>query len=305
MSKDIKVMFGADIDAVAGWLGSYGGGDSPHDINRGMFAGEVGVPRLLQLFDAQGIKITWFIPGHSAETFPHMVEKIAAAGHEIGGHGYSHENAIEMSKEQEHDVIFRSRDILEDLTGKRPIGYITPWWEMSARTAATLQEAGYEYDKSQGLHDFQPFYARVGDAWTKIDYAKPAEAWMKPLQRGHEIDLVEFGGIWEVDDLPPMMFNKHSPNSYGFTNPRDIGQMWTDQFDWVYRHYDYAVFPITIHPDVSGRPHVLTMLESLIGHMRQFPGVTFERGAEIAADFRRRFPFAQNSKYPFDRSLEF
>lgn len=303
MAKDIKVTFGADIDAVAGWLGSYGGEDSPHDIQRGMFAGEVGVPRLLRLFDKFDITMTWFIPGHSAETFPHMVERIVAAGHEIGGHGYSHENAVEMSEQQERDVIFTATEILQKFSGEKPVGYITPWWEMSARTAATLIEAGYEYDKSQGLHDFQPFYARVGDSWTKIDYSQPASTWMKPLQRGTEIDLVEFGGIWEVDDLPPMMFNKHNPNSFGFTNPRDIEDMWREQFDWAYDNYDYAVFPITMHPDVSGRPHVLPMLERLIKHMAERPGVSFEPARDIARDFRTRFPFEDNAKYPFDRDL--
>ena len=43
-SKEIHVCFGVDVDAVSGWLGSYGGQDSPDDISRGMFAGEVGVP---------------------------------------------------------------------------------------------------------------------------------------------------------------------------------------------------------------------------------------------------------------------
>jgi peptidoglycan/xylan/chitin deacetylase (PgdA/CDA1 family) len=232
-----------------------------------------------------------------------MVQRIVEAGHEVGGHGYSHENAIEMSAEQERDVIFHSTEILEKLTGTRPVGYITPWWEMSDRTAATLIEAGYEYDKSQGLHDFQPFYARLGDTWTKIDYTQPAETWMKPLRRGKEIDLVELGGNWYVDDLPPMMFIKSNPNSYGFTNPRDIEDLWRDAFDWVYREYDYGVFPITIHPDVSGRPQVIMMLERLIEHMAGHSGVTFETSLDITRDFRKRFPFEQNSKYPFDRNL--
>ena len=43
MAKEIFCAFGVDVDAVAGWLGSYGGEDSPDDISRGMFAGEVGV----------------------------------------------------------------------------------------------------------------------------------------------------------------------------------------------------------------------------------------------------------------------
>jgi hypothetical protein len=52
MTKEIYVALGVDIDidAVAGWLGSYGGEDSPDDISRGLFAGEVGVPRILELF---------------------------------------------------------------------------------------------------------------------------------------------------------------------------------------------------------------------------------------------------------------
>ena len=55
MSKEILVTFGIDVDAVAGWLGSYGGEDSPDDISRGLFAGEVGSPRLLQLFERHKI----------------------------------------------------------------------------------------------------------------------------------------------------------------------------------------------------------------------------------------------------------
>ena len=65
MAKEILCGFGVDVDAVAGWLGSYGGEDSPDDISRGLFAGEVGSPRLLKLFARLGIKTTWFIPGHS------------------------------------------------------------------------------------------------------------------------------------------------------------------------------------------------------------------------------------------------
>jgi len=52
--KKISCAFGVDLDAVCGWLGSYGGEDSPDDISRGMFAGEVGAPRLLKLFDRLG-----------------------------------------------------------------------------------------------------------------------------------------------------------------------------------------------------------------------------------------------------------
>src|SRR5262245_54727908 len=73
---------------------------------------------------------------------------------------------------------------------------------------------------------------------------------MVPLKRGQETDLIEIAASWYLDDLPPMMFIKKSPNSHGFVNPRDIEQMWRDQFDWVYREYDYGGVP---DHDPSGR----------------------------------------------------
>jgi hypothetical protein len=113
---------------------------------------------------------------------------------------------------------------------------------------------------------------------------------MVPLKRGQETGLIEIPASWYLDDLPPMMFIKKSPNSHGFVNPRDIEEMWRDQFDWVYRECDYAVFPMTIHPDVSGRPHVLAMLERLYHYMAGHPGVKFVTMNEMADDFATRFP---------------
>ena len=290
MTKEILCGFGVDVDAVAGWIGSYGGADSPDDISRGMFAGEVGSLRLVKLFDRLGIKTTWFIPGHSIETFPKEMAAVAAAGHEIGIHGYTHENPIEMTREQETEVLDKSIDLVAKLSGKRPTGYVAPWWEFSNVTNELLLERGIKYDHSLMHDDHTPYYVRVGDSWTKIDYAKKPSAWMVPLQRGHETDLIEIPANWYLDDLPPMMFIKKSPNSHGFVNPRDIEQMWRDQFDWVYREQDYAVFPMTIHPDVSGRPHVLAMLERLYQHMASHPGVRFVTMNEMADDFARRSP---------------
>ncbi|MDN8617306.1 polysaccharide deacetylase family protein [Variovorax ginsengisoli] len=291
-SKEIYISFGVDVDAVSGWLGSYGGQDSPDDISRGMFAGEVGVPRLLKLFERHDIKASWFTPGHSIETFPTQMQAVADAGHEIGLHGYSHENPIEMTPAQEEIVLDKSIELVTRLTGKPPTGYVAPWWEFSPVSNELLVKKGIKYDHSLMHHDFHPYYVRVGDKWTNIDYTQHPDAWMKPLQRGVETDLVEIPASWYLDDLPPMMFIKKSPNSHGYVNPRDVEQMWRDQFDWVYREMDYAVFPITLHPDVSGHPQVLLMLERLIAHFQAFPGVRFATYDQVADDFLRRQPRA-------------
>jgi len=94
----------------------------------GLFAGTIGVRRLLKMFERYNIKTTWFIPGHSLETFPEECRMIADAGHEIGKtmrfnqsdlrdnvltcalysvglHGYSHENPIAMTLEQQTAIM--------------------------------------------------------------------------------------------------------------------------------------------------------------------------------------------------------
>lgn len=291
MSKDIKVSIGVDVDAVAGWLGSYGGQDSPCDISRGVFAGEVGTPRLLKLFDKYDLKTTWMIPGHSIETFPAQMKEVVDAGHEIGAHGYSHENPIAMTPQQEEDVLEKSIELITKLAGKPPRGYVAPWWELSPHTAPLLLKHGFRYDHSQHHNDFTPYYTRVEESWTKIDYSKPASAWMKPMDRGKPVDLVQIPGNWYTDDLPPMMFIKASPNSHGFANPRHIEELWRDQFDWVYREMDYAAWSLIIHPDVSGRPQVLLMLERIIEHINQHEHIEWMTLEEVAEDYRKRFPF--------------
>lgn len=290
MSKEIFVNIGVHVDAVAGWLGSYGGQDSPNDISRGVFGAEVGVPRILKLLKKYDITGSWYIPGHSIESFPEQIKEVAKAGHEIGLHGYSHENPRSMTPEQEEAVLVKCIGLIENLCGKKPIGYNAPWWELSSHTASLLQKYGIIYDNSFMNRDFEPFYVRIGDSWTNIDYSKPAETWMKPFVPGKETDIVSIPASWYLDDLPPMLFIKSSANSHGYVNAWDLMQMWKDQIDWVYRELDYAAVSICIHPDVSGHPHVLLHLEKLIEHMKNLPNVKFVTNEFIARDFLERCP---------------
>ena len=247
--KRVLVSYGVDIDAVAGWLGSYGGEDSVSDISRGIFAAEVGVPRMLKLFEKKNIRATWFIPGHTLETFPNECRAIVDAGHEIGLHGYSHENPNAMTLQQQKDILAKTFKQLTDFVGKPPTGSVAPWWETSKEGADLLLEYGIEYDHSMMHHDSQCYWLRTGDTWTKIDYNAKAEQWMKPLVRGNTTNLVEIPASWILDDLPPMMFIKAAANSHGWVNPRDIEQMWKDHFTWLYNSDEGDfVFPVSGGP---------------------------------------------------------
>lgn len=199
--KRIKCCYGADMDAVAGWLGSYGGEDSGNDISRGVYAGTIGTERLLKLFAKHDIRTTWFIPGHSIETFPEQCKMIHDAGHEIGLHGYSHENPMKMTLEQQRAILEKCYDLIVDLTGSPPRGSVAPWWETSKEGAELLLEFGLEYDHSMMYHDCQAHYLRTGDDWTKIDYTKEAAEWMKPLTYGEVTGMVEIPANWYVSTL--------------------------------------------------------------------------------------------------------
>lgn len=288
MGKRVLITYGVDVDAVAGWLGSYGGEDSTNDISRGVWAATVGTERLLKMFDKYGIKTTWFIPGHSLESFPKEMAAVRDAGHEIGLHGYSHENPKDMTIEQQRDILDKTYRMLTEFCGKPPRGSVAPWWETSREGAQLLLDYGLEYDHSMSHHDCQAYWLRTGDSWTKIDYSQKAETWMKPMVKGQHTGLVEIPGNWYIDDLPPMMFIKAAPNSHGFMNPRDIEDIWRDHFDYFYREYDEFIFPITIHPDVSGRPHVLLMHERLIEHFKKHDGVEFVTMEQVTDDFKKR-----------------
>ncbi|KAF9465591.1 carbohydrate esterase family 4 protein [Collybia nuda] len=298
-AKRALISLGVDVDAVAGWLGSYGGEDSPLDISRGMFAGEVGIPRLLKLFDKYSIKTTFFIPGHSLETFPEEMAAVRDAGHEIGLHGYSHENPTAMSFEQQRDILNHTYDLLTKFNhGIPPKGSVAPWWETSKEGTELLLEKGIEYDHSNMARDCQAYYMRDTDTWTKINYQAEASTWMKPLQRGNETGLVCVPANWYLDDLPPMMFMKNSPNSHGWVSPRDLEQLWKDMFTYCYKEEEEFIFPITIHPDVSGRPQVLLMLERFIEWVNTHDNVHWVPMIQMAQEFRAKNKPVPGAKMP-------
>ncbi|KAG5732502.1 hypothetical protein E4T56_gene9957 [Termitomyces sp. T112] len=121
---------------------------------------------------------------------------------------------------------------------------------------------------------------------------------MKPLERGKETGLVCIPGNWYLDDLPPMMFIKSSPNSQGWVNPRDLEEMWKDMFTYCYNNEEEFIFPITIHPDVSGRPQVLLMLERFIQWINTHNNVHWVPMIEIAQEFRQKNKPAPDAQMP-------
>ena len=173
MPKDIQCGFSVHVDAVAAWLGTFGGADSPHDISRGMFAGEVGTPRLLQLFDRLGIKTSWFIPGHSIETFPKQMEdgrqaRSRSRTARLLARKSTGDDASDRKKT--FSTLHRSR---RKLSGTQAASVLLRHGGSIARSRlSSCWRANIKYDSSMMHHDHECYRLRTGDSWTPIDYSQ-------------------------------------------------------------------------------------------------------------------------------------
>ena len=97
-----------------------------------------GLPRLLRLLDRQRIRATFFVPGYTAERWPDAIRSIRDAGHEIGHHGYLHEQVAGLDPEVEERLLVRGLEALDSVAGVRPIGWRAPMWEASWSSPSIL-----------------------------------------------------------------------------------------------------------------------------------------------------------------------
>ncbi|CAG9939962.1 unnamed protein product [Clonostachys rosea f. rosea IK726] len=299
-SHKVKIAFSVDFDAVSHWLGTGCHKDNNMaDYSSGVFAGQVGVFRLLRLFKKHDIanKMTWFIPGHTAETFPDAAKAVVEAGAEVALHGYAHEGIYQMTEEQEREVLLKCIDVATKLTGKKPKGYRAPMYTIRETTVKLLREHGFLYNSSLMHHDSQPYFTPNDPPINHIDWSRPASSWLQPstiASQGYpegQHPLVELPCGWYNEDMMPMMYLPHLPNSMGYVSTSVVEQMWKDKFMWLWEQgtlegTDAAdfIFPILVHPDVTGLAHIIGMVDRFIGWLKGFgEAVEFCKCEDIAA----------------------
>jgi peptidoglycan/xylan/chitin deacetylase (PgdA/CDA1 family) len=265
-----------DFDAISVWIGPRGA-TSPSAISRGEYA-VLGVDRILKVLAERGIAATFFIPGHTVETYPASIEAILAAGHEIGHHGYLHENPCALpSMDEERRVIERGLKALDDVAHLKPVGYRSPSWDNSPHTIDLLLEYGFRYESSLMAHDFRPYWCRVGDE------ANPDG----PYRFGQSVDLVEMPVSWVLDDFPHFEFVRSGGALFpGLSAGSKVEEIWKDEFSFMHREYADGIYTLTMHPEIIGRGYRMLMLERLIDWMTGHDGVQFARLSDAAEQWR-------------------
>ena len=258
-----------DFDALSVWFGYER--TTPAMLARGEYGARVGVPRVLELLTRHNLRATFFVPGHTVESFPRETESILAAGQEVAHHSYSHVDPSQQSRDEELADMERALGVLERI-GVRPLGYRSPSADLSESTLELVEEHGFVYDSSLMADDYRPYRPRIGDRVSRDE----------PLVRGREAALWEIPMCFELDDWPHFQFN-FDPSRVGLSAPGKVLEIWTGELDWMHEHVDGGVLVVAMHPQVIARGHRVAMLERFVEHARALGDVTFAEMRQVAA----------------------
>jgi len=225
-------------------------------MSRGQYGAVDGLPRILRVLDKENVPASFFIPAVSAALNPEMIPAIQSKKrHEIGIHGWIHENLVELNDEaKEQQLLNQSIDLLTKAMGKRPVGYRAPSWAMSPYTMKQVKEAGFLYDSSLMASD---------DAYEISLDGNPTGVVELPIER-------------IVDDAPYFGAANGS-----LPSPELVEQIFRDEFDIAYE--EGGLYVLTMHPHYTGHRSRALWLDKLIVYMKSKPGVWFATHQDVAA----------------------
>jgi len=225
-------------------------------LSDGVYGATQGLRHILHLLCHYHLPATFFVPGLTADRHPKVVEQILAGGHEVTHHGYSHQNVMLMTEEEEEEDLVKGIEALQRLTGIMPLGWRSPSYGIRPHTLCLLAKYGFRYDSSL-LDDEVPY-----------------------LMRLPERDLVQLPINPALDDW--QYFNVTMfPDIVGkVCAVEEVLNIWRAEFEAI---YDVGgCFVLTMHPHLTGRPSRIKMLSRLIEHIQSFSGVWWTTACDMA-----------------------
>jgi peptidoglycan-N-acetylglucosamine deacetylase len=249
-------IFTFDVDTEALWV--LRDIDDPIARSMGQFEPKVGTPLMLALLGEFGIKGAFFVPGWVAEKYPAMVESMVRGGHLVEHHGYLHEGPRSFkSADEEEAALVKGIEAIERVTGRRPRGYRSPFWEFSRNTVRLLERNGFEYT-SDLMDTLLPAYHVVD---------------------GRTTSVVNLPSHWLLSDKTHFYYD--SSRSKAVHSCRQGLDIYIEELEGI-RAYG-GLFTLTMHPQVSGRPSRILMLRQLIQHIVRLGDVWMPSPVELLA----------------------
>jgi len=218
-----------------------------------------GVPRMLDLWDKHGVKVTSHMIGDAVKHSPELAREIVKRGHEAAAHGPRWSSEYAMSREEERQFLIAARDMVAEVTGQTPVGYNANWLRRGPNTLSLLQELGYEYHIDDISRD-EPFIEQVnGKDFGVVPYTL----------RNNDILLIEG--------------RNYSPSQF-------LEQIKMD-FDGLYKESATRrrMMSVSAHDRISGSPQMVEAWDRFLTYARQHEGVAFMRKDEIIR-FARQSP---------------
>ena len=238
-----------------------GGGRAVGRLAWGEFGRRAGVPRILETLTRHDAAATFFIPAVSALIDPDEPRRIVEAGHEIGVHGWIHENTSTLDPATERDLLHRATDALERLCGQRPVGHRAAHWDLSADTARLVAEAGFLYDSSMMADD----------------------SCYEVLLDGKPSGLVEVPVDWVRDDAVYLLYNRAPPTRPTLA-PEQVLDVFRRELDGACA--EGGLCQLVMHPFVIGYRSRIWILDELLRYARGRGDVFIGTHAEVARHCR-------------------
>lgn len=234
------------------------GGKSFGRLSQGQYGARVGTPRILNVLGKHDVPASFFMPAVSAMINESEVKAVVGAGHELGIHSWIHEFNSVLDHPTELDLALRARDMLEKLSGQRPVGMRTASWDFSPWTLKIIREMGLLYDSSL-MADDEPYEL--------LDEGKPS-------------GVVEIPVEWIRDDAVYYNMDRTSAlRPYG--GPEMVMDIFRRELDAAYE--EGGLFQITMHPHHSGHRSRIWVLDEIIRLAKAKGNVWFATHADIAA----------------------
>jgi peptidoglycan-N-acetylglucosamine deacetylase len=239
-----------------------GGGRAVGRLAWGEFGRRVGVPKILDVLGRYEVEATFFMPAVCALIDPDESRRILDHGHELGMHGWIHENNSLLDGRTERDLLLRSRDLLASIIGAPPRGFRSANWDLSPDTIAIAEELGVTYDSS--LMADEDCYELLLD--------------------GRPTGMVEVPVEWLRDDAVYLLFNRN-PATRPWMAPEDVYGIFRRELDAAWR--EGGVFQLVMHPFVIGYRSRIWILQQLIEDAVEKGGVWFATHEKVAEWVRR------------------
>ena len=222
---------------------------------------DVGVPRLVRLYEEMGVKQTFFFPGYCMDAHPHLVNEVLEGGHEVGLHGYLHEVMHEQDAASELHILERGLESAAKLMDSQPVGWRAPLYAASDRSPQLLVEHGFSYDASL-MGDDQPYMLRT-----------PAG------------DLVELPSETANDDWTHYAHVPDMEYMMQVRAPAVAEEVYRAEFEAAHR--SGGLWISVWHPSISARLSRMEVLASMLEDMLKRGDVWVATLAEIAAHVRK------------------